>query len=80
GHSPRQISPLDTLPHLAPRPVLLIFGEFEADNNRAFDQLAAAGPAAQMWIVPGAGHGGYAQLAPLEYEQRIIAFFDSARH
>jgi len=80
GRSPRQISPLDTLPRLAPRPVLLIFGEFEADNNRAFDQLAAAGPAAQMWIVPGSGHGGYVQLAPLEYEQRIIAFFDSARH
>jgi len=79
GQSPHRISPVDDLAHLSPRPVLLIFGQYEADNNRAADQLAAAGPNARMWIVPGAGHGGYAQLFPEEYEARIISFFEDAR-
>jgi hypothetical protein len=28
--------------------------------------------------VAGAGHGNYAQIAPAEYERRLIEFFDRA--
>jgi fermentation-respiration switch protein FrsA (DUF1100 family) len=37
---------------------------------------AAAHEPKELWIVPGAGHGGYAGLAPQEYAQRVTAFFD----
>ncbi|TLN05269.1 hypothetical protein FDZ74_13830 [bacterium] len=76
---PAQVSPIDTLPGLQPRPVLLVFGEREADNAGAADQLAAAGPSAELWIVPGAGHGGYLQANPREYEARLLGFLESAR-
>lgn len=35
---------------------------------------ASHGPKEQ-WIVPGAGHGGYAAASPEEYPRRLIAFF-----
>jgi hypothetical protein len=31
-----------------------------------------------LWIIEGAGHGGYAAVVPDEYEQRILQFFDDA--
>lgn len=79
GISPRQISPLEALPKLKPRPVLLIHGEREIERTRGKVQRAAAGEHAALWVVPGADHGEYWQLAPEEYAQRIIAFFGAAR-
>jgi dipeptidyl aminopeptidase/acylaminoacyl peptidase len=83
GINPRQISPVDDLPRLSPRPVLLIHGEKEAQRTRAQQQLQAARAgsqaAASLWVVPGAGHGGYRQAQPEEYDARILAFFDQAR-
>lgn len=76
---PEQVSPIDRLDELQPRPVLLIFGEREAENNGAADQFTAARPPKELWIVPGAGHGGYLQASPQAYPQRIIDFLDNAR-
>ena len=75
GVWPGNLNPLRTLKTLPPRPVLLVHGEKEAENNRALQQYAAAHEPKALWIVPGAEHGGYQQAASEEYEQRILSFF-----
>lgn len=79
GIAPASISPIETLPKLKPRPVLLIHGEKEIQRTRGYAQQAAAGNNAALWVVPEADHGEYWQLAPQEYEQRVIEFFEAAR-
>ncbi len=73
-----KLSPQGAIGHIAPRPVLLIYGSRESTLDGARKQLAAAGPTAELWIVEGAGHGDYLAVAPQEYEARVIAFFDAA--
>src|SRR5947208_14963267 len=57
-------------------PVLLIHGE--ADINilpRHSRILARANPAhIQLWLVPGARHGGAASVAPQEFWFRVLNF------
>lgn len=72
------LSPLSVIGQIAPRPVLLIYGSAEPSLYQAYQQLAAAGATAQLWEVPGAGHGGYIYAAPAEFEARVIAFLDAA--
>ncbi len=72
------ISPVRAIATLAPRPVLLIAGEGDklvpADNgNKLF---AAAGGPKELWIIPGADHGGTLAAARGEYEKRVGEFFD----
>ncbi|MBN1203245.1 MAG: prolyl oligopeptidase family serine peptidase [Anaerolineae bacterium] len=73
-----KLSPIDMIDQIAPRPILLIYGSTERSLDGAKQQLAAAGDNAELWIVEGAGHGNYLDIAPEEYEQRVIAFFDAA--
>jgi uncharacterized protein len=80
GVWPSQVSPAADLAQLIPRPVLLVYGEGEIVNNRGNDQYVRLGPSRQLWVVPGVGHGGYAQKWPDEYENRIVRFFDQARN
>jgi dienelactone hydrolase len=68
-------SPVEVIGQISPRPLLLIYGEYEAANGQAL--YAAAGEPKDLWIVPGAGHGGYAAVAPDEYGERIARFFDA---
>jgi fermentation-respiration switch protein FrsA (DUF1100 family) len=76
GTNPWQVSPIDDLPAISPRPILLIYGESEIASGRAYDQFAAASQPKELWVVPGGDHGrNYAQ-SPAEYEQRVLAFFD----
>lgn len=79
GAWPSQVNSINQLPALAPRPILLIFGEREAENNAALEQFAAARQPRELWIVPGTGHGGYYQADPQEYARRLIGFLESAR-
>jgi dienelactone hydrolase len=67
--------PVAVIGDINPRPLLLIYGESEGSAGAL---LEAAGPTAQLWIVPGAGHGGYANHDPAEYRQRITGFFTEA--
>jgi len=76
GILPRNVSPQDALPLISPRPVLLIHGEYEIQSSGGRDQLAAAGEPKELWIVPGAGHGGYSQTQPQAFEQRVTDFFE----
>src|SRR5690606_30381245 len=58
GVWPATASPVHDIGAIAPRPVLLMHGE--QDDQINLDHLealrAAAGPGAEVWLVPGAGH------------------------
>lgn len=76
GIDPAQVSPVTDIGQISPRPVLLIYGEHEAERGGAQLLYDAAREPKDLWIVPGAGHGNYISAAPQEYAQRVIAFFD----
>lgn len=78
GVDTRSISPIRVIEQISPRPLLLIYGEHEADAGHAWEQYEAAGEPKALWIVPDCGHGGYLQAAPEEWERRVGAFFDGA--
>ncbi len=78
GHSVAELSPVTVINQIAPRPILLVYGSKEASLPGAYQQQAAAGDNATLWVVDGAGHGNYLQIAPEAYEARITAFFDES--
>lgn len=73
-----KLSPSDVIGQVAPRPILLIYGSRERSLSGAYRQLAAAGGNAELWVVEGARHGNYLEVAPEEYEVRVVGFFDRA--
>jgi fermentation-respiration switch protein FrsA (DUF1100 family) len=69
--------PLDEIGRIAPRPVLIVHGD--ADGLVPLSdaqQLVAAGPSAELWVVHGAGHGGSYGIDPPAYTERVAAFFE----
>ena len=75
GVNPWESSPVDDLPSISPRAVLLIYGEHEADTGGGWVQYEAAGEPKDIWIVPGGNHGTNYSVAREEYEVRVLAFF-----
>ena len=75
--TPAQVSPIDAIPKISPRAVLILHGELEAPRTQPERQYQAAGEPRSLWIVPGAGHGGYLQAQPQEFERRVVAFFSA---
>ena len=57
-------------------PVLLIHGQ---DDDRTPPSnsvvLAHANAAAQLWLVPGAGHVAAYSTQPAEFQRRVLAWF-----
>jgi dipeptidyl aminopeptidase/acylaminoacyl peptidase len=78
GDDIKVLSPVGVIDQIAPRPILLIYGDQERSLPGARQQLAAAGTNARLWVVPGAGHGNYLAVAGAEYEDRVTGFFDEA--
>lgn len=76
GENPWQVSPLEDLPRLSPRPVLLVYGEHEINNGHGQLQYEAARQPKTLWLVRGGDHGVNHLVAPGEYEARIGSFFD----
>lgn len=77
GIDPGQVRPIDEIARVAPRPLFIATGDRDTDTpvtamQRLFD---AAGAPKEMWIVPGAEHGGYADVSA-EYTARVAAFFE----
>lgn len=71
-------NPVESAGRIAPRPILFIAGERDdlmpvGDVNRVF---AAAQEPKQLWIVPGAAHARCREAAGLEYDTRLIGFFE----
>jgi uncharacterized protein len=62
---------------VAPRPLLLIFGEQDVIVSKSeVDVLfARAGDPKEVWRVPGAAHRNIHTLRPEEYRRRILEFF-----
>jgi fermentation-respiration switch protein FrsA (DUF1100 family) len=79
GVNCRDVAPVRAIGRIAPRPLLLI--EDSADRlcpsteTRAL--LAAAGPTATIWTVPGAEHIGARFTYPDEYAYRLTSFFNT---
>lgn len=73
-----QLSPVTVIGQISPRPILLIYGTQEVSLPGGRRQKAAAGSNAELWVIEGAGHGNYLQVAPEEYERRLVTFFDTA--
>ena len=78
GIDARDVSPISVIDRISPRPLLLIYGEREAAETRPQEQLARAGEPKELWIVPDCWHGGYLEVAPEEWERRVVAFFEEA--
>jgi hypothetical protein len=78
GIDARQVSPISVIDGISPRPLLLIYGELEMGPARPHEQLARAGEPKDLWIVPECWHGGYLDVAPEGWEERVVAFFDEA--
>jgi fermentation-respiration switch protein FrsA (DUF1100 family) len=78
GINPFEISPLDDLPRISPRPVLLIYGENELNDGHGGLQFAAAREPKQLWVVPGGAHGTNYLVAQAEYTRRVSEFFSQA--
>jgi fermentation-respiration switch protein FrsA (DUF1100 family) len=68
-------NPLDALSSTT-IPVLLIHGEDDINILPRHSRiLVEANPAhAQLWLVPGAWHGGAASVAPAEFWDRVLGF------
>jgi len=61
---------------IAPRPILFIHGELDQYLPDFDDLVAAAGPTAEVWRVPNAGHTKVSEVLHDEYPRRVIAFFE----
>jgi pimeloyl-ACP methyl ester carboxylesterase len=70
--------PLYQVKKLSPLPVLFIYGGHDAYTHQ--DELermvSAAGPNAECWLVPEAGHRDIDLFRPEEYNQKVMAFFE----
>jgi len=80
GVRPRNVTPIEHVRDIAPRPLLMITGTADDDTPVSIMQrvFAAAGDPKDLWVVDGAGHGEYLATAPVEYERRVIAFLERA--
>jgi dienelactone hydrolase len=78
GNKFETLNTLNVINQIAPRPLLLVYGSTEVTLDGAKAQFEAAGSNAELWVVEGAGHGNYLNVAPQEYESRMLSFFDAA--
>ncbi|MEX2425337.1 MAG: prolyl oligopeptidase family serine peptidase [Thermomicrobiaceae bacterium] len=72
--------PVDAIALIDDSPVLLIHGldDESVPPSHSERNLAAAGENVDVWWVPGAGHVDAYQIAPDEYAERLVTFFDNA--
>jgi fermentation-respiration switch protein FrsA (DUF1100 family) len=81
GRSLADLSPLNAMPLITPRPVLLVYGSLEGALSSGRDLLAAglaSGGDVTLWEVPGASHGDYFAVAGDEYAERVGGFMAAA--
>ena len=79
GISTNEVIPEDSVGLISPRPVFIIHGQDDETivpgDARAI-YAAAKEPKEDMWLIPGAGHAEGAEIAPVEYGERVVSFFD----
>ena len=76
-----EIDPVRWISRIAPRPLLLMFGERDIIAPQAEIDLAFAhaGDPKEVWRVPEAAHRELQTRQPEEYQRRIIEFFGKNR-
>lgn len=77
GDDMHVLSPISVIDKIAPRPLLLVYGSLEVSLPGAQAMLERAretGVNADLWIVDGADHGTYYQVAPEEFVKRVVGF------
>jgi dipeptidyl aminopeptidase/acylaminoacyl peptidase len=76
----RDLEPVDLVPQISPRPLLLIYGELEEHPPPSHGQtmFQAAREPKEFWVLPNVGHGGYYHAQPEEFTRRVVSFFDAA--
>jgi fermentation-respiration switch protein FrsA (DUF1100 family) len=79
------VRPADALVRIAPRPMFFIQGDhddFNPPSNLALltaEASAVPGAQVQSWQVPGVNHHAQTyNTAPVEYVQRVVAFYTAA--
>ncbi len=75
-----QVRPVAAVAAISPRPILLVHGcqdtVIPVSNAQAL--YAAAGEPKELYLVEGAGHGGFLQAEPQDYPRRLVEFFDQS--
>jgi len=68
---------VDEVPRIAPRPVLFISGG-RGNPDEVLNSVyrGAGGPTVSHWEIPRPGHTGGLATSPVEYERRVVGFFD----
>jgi dipeptidyl aminopeptidase/acylaminoacyl peptidase len=71
------VRPVDDICRISPRPVLLIYGDQDADvpPGSAQTMFKAACDPVDLWIIQGAHHGDTMTVAPEAYSARLLDFF-----
>jgi dipeptidyl aminopeptidase/acylaminoacyl peptidase len=79
GMDTRVMPPRSVVATVSPRPIFIIGGSDDPVISPAMigELYDAAREPKQLWVVPHARHGGYAQAAAAEYSRRVLAFFVS---
>lgn len=77
-----EMQPRAVVGMISPRPVMIIGGGADPVIPPAMvrELYAAARQPKTLWIVPGAPHGQYDSVAPLDYPQRLVGFFGQLLH
>jgi alpha-beta hydrolase superfamily lysophospholipase len=72
--------PLARVPGIAPRALFFIAGDEDSIVPADLSQqlYAAASEPKELWIIHGARHGEYRQVAGDEFGRRMVAFYDRA--
>ncbi len=75
-----RVRPIDRIAAIQPRPLLMMAGSIDDNTPLPVMQrlFAAAREPKELWIVDGAKHGGYVEIAPAEYESKVVGFLDRA--
>jgi uncharacterized protein len=71
------VAPVNRVQHIAPRPILFVAGgaDREVSAQMVTKLYASASQPKTLWIVPGAHHGDYSLVAPVEYARRLNEFY-----
>ena len=71
------VTPRDVIGRFSPRPLLMIAGDADTDTPPAVFRsvFEAASAPKDLWIIPGAHHGDYVQIAGDRYLKRVEGFF-----
>lgn len=74
-----EVSPIDRIGEISPRGMMIIGGgaDEQMPSSDAMRLFASAKEPKELWLIPGAVHGGTVYMAGDEYGKRVLRFLDS---